>query len=516
MTGLKEVFNNTMLTELSNIWGNRLKKWENLKETFSYFSASTELESCIPHDTHLLKILLTSLNTHQDNIVIKLFVCNNTESYEFSNRMSPNNFDKKAQEVIDEIDCLDEGDINEVSLHLEINKKISKNKTNTLIDHIYSINTWSEYLQKLSLENLHYELSKRYHQTNIEKVIILGDFSTAINTDYFHFIPKNESLDKIKSRFSNYRAIELIKLRSSLGHFANASEWPFLPDHFKFNNYNSNEFEIIFDVFNALHNAYLISFIANFTVIKGGKVEYTLKGLKNITEEYDLISLKKINASPLWRLYEWIYQSNTVDKIGISRNIIPLHANTLLSVNDAVLTSSYSSFNLSQKDDVKSYIEATNKLSDQVISTSQKASDIAAKVANSMKTGIWGVGAFTISTILFRIFAKGIEITTFQGVFDLISSPIFILVILLTLIIFSISFFLTIYESYSDQKRFKEIYEDTKKVYQNVLTKDDIDNILSNDECFLKDYNFISIRRTLYIKIWAMSIFIILLLMFII
>ncbi|KJF94174.1 hypothetical protein [Photobacterium angustum] len=495
-----------MLSELSNIWGSRIKEWENVEETFSYFSASAKIESCLQNDTYLLKSLLTKLKTHQDKIVIKIFISKYSESYEFSNIMSVNDFDTKENDLFDEIDCLDDDDKTDFSVEININKKVSSNIVNTLIDHIYSISAWSNYLDRLSLEELHQQIYCRYYDPKIEKVIFLGDYSESISTDYFHFIPKSKSPETITSKFNNQRATDLIKLRSNLGHFANASEWCFLPDHFKFSINSLKEFDTIITVFNALHNVYLISFIANFTIVKDGKVEYNLKGLKNITDEYDFCSLKNIDSSPLWRLYQWIYQSNSVDKLGVTRNIIPLHIDKLLNVNDAVLTSSYSSFSLSQKNDVKSYIDATNKLSEQVIITSQKASDIAGKIATSLKTGIWGIGAFAVSTVLFRIFSKGSEISTFQGVFDLISSPIFVSVILLAFLIFSTSFWLAIYESHSDQTRFKDTYEETKSVYKNVLTNNDINNILSNNSSFNNDNTFINNRRHLYIKLWLIQL----------
>ncbi|KPN76474.1 hypothetical protein AEA42_13310 [Shewanella sp. Sh95] len=301
---------------------------------------------------------------------------------------------------------------------------------------------------------------------------------------------------------------ERLQTRSSLGHFANAADWCFLPENFKFTNKTSPELETVKSVFNTLHNIYLISFLANITIITKGKVNYTLKGLKDITDEYDLVSLRYTDASSLFTLYNWIYSENSVDKIGIARNIIPLHVEQLLSVNESVLVSTYSSFNLSQKKDVKTYIESINKLAEQVQSTSQKANDIAEKISNSIISGIWGVSTFAISTILFRIFTKGSEIKTYTDLFNFIGSPLFVGVMSFALIIFSILFIVTLMESKREQKRFKQMYESSKKIYKNALTEDDIKNILSDDEHFLTNDKYITDKRNFYTRIWFLAMFI--------
>jgi hypothetical protein len=496
-----------MLDELGSIWEKPITDWESVNETLSYFSASARLESYDEGDKEALQQLLKRLEVYQDSIVIKLFL-DEDDSYEFSNRMTLDLFEERMQDFIKELELLDGEE--ELSVKLEINKKLESYSTNVLIDNIYSIGAWSHYLESLSIEELHHQFYKRYHKVGISSVVFLGDYSGAYNTDYFHFVPRSELSNYVfGAACSSKRVNELLSLRSNLGHFANAAEWLFIPEHFKFNGTVPDSLRLVKDIFNALHNVYLISFLANFTIVNNGKVEYTLKGLKDIVGEYDLISLKGKNTSSLWRLYQWIYHGSSVDKIGISRNIIPLHVDDLLSVSDEVLASAYSSFNLSQKDDVKSYIESINKLAEQVQTTSQKANEIAEKTANSIKAGIWGITTFAISTILFRIFAKGNEIETFPDFFAFIGSPLFVAIMFFALLIFSALFGLAWYESHRDQKRFKEMYESSKKVYQNVLTEDDIRNILSDDEHFLMNNAYISEKRKLYTLVWGGAVLVV-------
>lgn len=63
-------------------------------------------------------------------------------------------------------------------------------------------------------------------------------------------------------------------------------------------------------------------------------------------------------------------------------------------------------------------------------------------------------------------------------------------------------------ESKREQKRFKQMYESSKKIYKNALTEDDIKNILSDDEHFLTNDKYITDKRNFYTRIWFLAMFI--------
>ncbi|TOQ24210.1 hypothetical protein, partial [Vibrio parahaemolyticus] len=135
--------------------------------------------------------------------------------------------------------------------------------------------------------------------------------------------------------------------------------------------------------------------------------------------------------------------------------------------------------------------------------TSQKASEVAEKIANSIKTGVLGVTTFAISTILFRIFTKGSELKTYAELFTFIGSPLFVSMIMFALAVFSGLFGLAWYESKQEQVRFREMYEQFKKTYESVLTREDMENLLENDAYFEKSYLFITERRSMYTWAWG-------------
>jgi hypothetical protein len=490
-----------MLTNVRDIWQKPIDTWGEITESLTYFSASIKLDSLVESDVDSLSVFLNSHRNYQDKFTLKLFYdCG--ESIEFSNSTPTEKIHEKIEELRNEIRSLEGNE--DLSVSLSISKQLSKPKDNILVDNVYSLDALSLYLEKLTLTELHSVISRRYGGGGITGVVLVGDYSTSLHTDYFHFISKDEfQFEQFEPHFSHVRSDEVHRLRGSLGHFANASEWFLLPEHFKLTAASGGEFASIRLLFNALHNAYLISFLSNFSTVNVQGINYRLKGLKDISGTYDFEALKHIDASELWELYQWIYEGNTVDKIGVTRNIIPLHVEDLLSVNSSVLASAYSSFILSQKDDVKSYIETTKKIAEQVQVTSQKASEVAEKIANSIKTGILGLTTFAISTILFRIFTKGSELKSYSDLFSFIGSPLFVSMIVFALAVFSCLFGLAWYESKQDQARFRDMYNQFKKTYESVLTHEDMNNLLGNDAYFKKNDLFITERRSMYTWAWG-------------
>ncbi|MGR4991338.1 hypothetical protein ACPV3U_17340 [Vibrio rotiferianus] len=489
-----------MLNDVRDIWATPVQEWESITESFTHFSASCKLVNLVESDVDSLGNFLQSYQGHQDRFTLKVFY-DEGESVEFSNRQTEEILEERFAELRDEIESL-EGE-EKLSFSLEIIKSTAEPKSGLLVDQVYSIEALSRHIEGKSLAQVHNELLTRYDWKDVNGIAFVGNFESLSYTEYFYFIPRDQfSVERFEPKFNKVDADEAKRVRGTLGHFANASEWPFLPNHFKFLGGKPKDFEAISNVFNGFLNAYLISFFANLTTITSTSIEYQVKGLKDVSGVYDFDALIHIDAKYLWVLYKWVYESNSVDKLGVTRNIIPLHVEDLLSVNEPALASAYSSFILSQKDDVKSYIDATSKLAEQVQVMAQKAGDVAEKVANSIKTGVFGVATFAVSTVLFRIFSKGGDIKTFSDLFAFIGSDLFVAVMSFALAVFSGLFGLAWFESLQDQKRFREMYDQSKKTHENVLTPHDMKHILDDDAYFKKCNGFISDRRRFYTWVW--------------
>lgn len=489
-----------MLDDLKCIWSSRDSEWSIHTESFKRLNASLKLHELTKDDVDSLCSFIEKIKEYQDIVTVKVFH-EKDESIEFSNNSKKEIIVSRNEELKEFIENFDGEE--ELSVVVDVFKQRQRHGEDTLVSKVYSLENLSLYIKSLSLESFHDEISSLFYSNELKAIVFYGDFSEHVSTGYFHFIPNDEfNLKSFQPTFSITRAEEIKKLRNNLGHFANASEWQFLPEHFKFSTCPPSDLDIISSRFNGLHNAYLISCFANLATIGDEAIEYRMKGLKDISGSYDFDALVNINASFLWALYKWVYEGSSVDKMGVTRNLIPLHVEDLLSVDEPVLSSAYSSFILSQKDDVKNYIDATSKLADQVQVMTQKAGEVAEKVANSIKTGVFGIATFAISTILFRIFSKGGDIQSYSDLFAFIGSPLFISMIGFAMAIFSALFGLALYESLQDQNRFKEMYEQSKMTYENVLTKEDMKNILNDDAYFQKNYRFISERRVFYIWVW--------------
>ncbi|MBF9001999.1 hypothetical protein [Vibrio nitrifigilis] len=495
-----------MLNKLRGIWSSCDSVWDIHTETFKRLTAFLELHELIEADVDSLCSFIYEIQNNQDIVTVKVFH-DEDESIEFSNNSSNEIILERSENLKKIIEDFDGEE--KLSVVIEVYKKIKKHDEHTLISKVYCLEKLSSYITSLSLKSFHDEISSNFYGESIQAVVFYGDFKKRVSTKYFHFIPKDE-FDSNESypKFDIIRAEEIKRTRANLGHFANASEWPFLPDHFKFRGNQPDDLGVIASRFNGLINAYLISCFSNLAIIDDKTIKYRMNGLKDISGSYDFGALININADFLWDLYKWIYKGSSVDKMGVTRNIIPLHVEDLLSVDQPVLSSAYSSFILSQKDDVKNYIDATSKLAEQVRVTTQKAGEVAEKIANSIKSGVFGVTTFAISTILFRIFSKGNDIHSYSDLFVFIGSPLFISMIGFAMFVFSVLFGLSLFESFQDQDRFREMYEQSKKTYEYVLTKKDMKNILNDDVYFHTTYRFISERRKLYIWVWigALSI----------
>lgn len=493
-----------MLNELRSIWSDCSSDWNYCTETFASFRASLLLDNLSEEDVDSLCSFIHKIKDDQDTITIKVFY--DEESVEFSNNSESDNIINRNEELKEYIDNFDGRE--KLSVELNIYKKHKYyNDGSVIVSKIYSLNTLSSFLAKLTLGDFHKAISSAFYKTDVQAVVFVGDFCKFTSTDYFFFVPNDEfDINNISPKFDISRAKNIKKYRASLGHFSNASEWVYLPDNFKFLNVPSQDMRVISSLFNGIHNAYLISCFSNLSIIENKTISFRINGLKDITGSYDFNALKCIDSTYLWLLYKWVYDGSTVDKMGVVRNIISLHVEDPLSVDEPVLSSSYSSFILLQKNDVKNYIDVTKKLASEVLVTSQKAGDVADKIANTFKNGIFGVATFAISTVLFRIFSKGNDIKSYSDLLAFIGSPLFTSVIGIALVIFSALFGVSLIDSFKDQARFKDMYEHSKKIYQYVLTNEDMKNILNDDSYFKDNYQFISKRRCFYVIVWLVVI----------
>lgn len=209
--------------------------------------------------------------------------------------------------------------------------------------------------------------------------------------------------------YSSENRNKILDNRNKCCHFTHDSLFKFYPSEFLiFGECVYPELKIKFDALLIVFSLIFISDYSEFHKKDDGTWDliYKLKGYRLISEIVHINGMGNANSMVLFDIYEWVYnQGNFVDKMGLARNIISIHAqdNSILNIPKSVLKSIESSFDIYLKDNVKQYIEIKNKISEFIITQNDKASDITKNMFSTLKTSFWSIITFFISVFLVKI-----------------------------------------------------------------------------------------------------------------
>lgn len=380
----------------------------------------------------------------------------------------------------------------------EIKLKFTIFKKNDQTISIYHLKSFEDYLCSLNLNQL---LSTLIENKNSNEQLIFDvideEFSSEMKSSTISF-----SKNTIGENFTDLKNLEKRKnKRNELCHFQNSAHFNFLPEEFNFT-YN-NQFPQLSILFLKLKIIFSIISIFDISRIEGDQINLTLKGFKssNVIWNYDEIST--ISHEDWFKIYAWIYSSGeTIDKIGLTRNIISLHLNS--NVQATFTGNPYfsiiSGFEIYIKDNVKQYIEIKNKLSDTIVNLSYKANTIVDSFASNFKRSILTFVTFFSSFVILKILSTDKEELGISWEASKLSYS-FLLIVL-------VYFFFSLWELYVDKKRFVSNYNNLKERYGDLLVKQDINRILNNDKDHNDDLNHINKKRNAYSLIWIVLIFI--------
>lgn len=230
-----------------------------------------------------------------------------------------------------------------------------------------------------------------------------------------------------------------------------------------------------------------------------------MKGYSSI--KLEVKSLKDVDVSSaedLFEIFEWIYtDGNIVDKVGISRNLISIHAanDNLYKLKPGCLESIASNYIIYLKDNLKQYIDVKNKLSDQIQKTSEKAADVVKSINAYLRGSIFSVYSFVFSVFLIRTIGKSDS----SPIFTSATYAIFILFILISVLVLLYA----IAETNAEIRRFKKVYEAFRERYTDLITREDLSRILSNDADFERDLKYIRKTRKKVVALWIASLLVI-------
>ncbi|WP_407495037.1 hypothetical protein [Elizabethkingia anophelis] len=277
-----------------------------------------------------------------------------------------------------------------------------------------------------------------------------------------------------------------------------------LPEDFIFTDDGVIELQAL-EQFKKLAKILLISSIFDITDLSKEHFTFKLNGYKSISGSFCTKDISTNNLEDYYKIYQWIYNSgNIVDKIGLARNIISLHLKkeSYLELEGDVYESLKSSYKIYEKQNIKQYIEVRNKMSDQILDYSKRVVTITDNFASGFQRSALSLVTFFSSLIVSKILATPKN-----------NSDFIFYSTIITFVFIGVTFaymMISRAELKEQKNRFIKSYKDFKKRYTDLLTREDIERILNNDEEHKSDLSFIAKKMRWYTTLWIIVLVLIL------
>ncbi|WP_343679428.1 hypothetical protein [Chryseobacterium arthrosphaerae] len=378
----------------------------------------------------------------------------------------------------------EEGEI--INLKINIYKENDRNNF-----YFYSRDCFFNYIQSFDTYGLASFFSSDFFDHNSKINIVIRDFVGTLSSDKItiatSYDPQIEEFEGREKRFNNIIANN---------HSSFFGKLKVLPEDFIFEGDGSLK-QSVKEHIEKVAIVLVISAIFDITDLAGNVFYYKLNGYKSVshTEKIEDISTK--NLEDFYNIYQWIYVGgNIVDKIGLARNIISLHLkdNALLELKGNVFESLKSSFKIYEKQNIKQYIEVRNKMSDQLLDYSKRVVTITDNFASGFQKSALALVTFFSSLIVTKVLAAPKNNEDFI-LYSTLITGVFIVVTFLYMLVSRA-------ELIQQEQRFKKSYEDFKKRYTDLLTAEDIERIVNNDEEHKADVTFIKSKLRWYTNLW--------------
>jgi len=481
---------------------------ETILSTYSLFFPNREVPQTIENDQTLTstvksksfevpssKDFLSKVSAFPPRDKVVLYISHDGgEALTFSSQSQSNNQEEFLEKVHDQKNIADDESIFEIKIVVE------KGFDDGWIS-IYSIKDFGNFLISQQLSGLLHVFKRLLAKCYFIKF----DCQEKIQPFYtgnFGFGNRNLGFDVRFEGFDSNRDTSVLRKLTDHCHFTNSSEYSFVPEDF-FLLQRSNDCPHIHNVFDQLSFLFCLVFLFDVTSIEeDNSFSFKLNGYKLIKGKLTLDQIDSKYINDYFKLYKWVYtEGNFSDKIGLARNIISLHIidNDPGKVSGDILRSTLSSYEIYLKQNIKQYIEIKNKISEFLVASSERASKIVDDFANSFKNSFLAFTSFFTSVVILRLLSKG-------SLNELFREDVLYLSLGLLLLSFAYLFIAT-WEVRKNKTRFEESYLNLKGRYEDILNKDDINNIFRNDREFLKDRSLIKKKIVAYFSIWLFSIF---------
>ena len=278
-----------------------------------------------------------------------------------------------------------------------------------------------------------------------------------------------------------------------ISYFYNQETYELLPDDFRFEkDYDENPLKKMFSKLETILSA---CYLASNATVQSGRVKLQIIGQRSA--EYVCRFDEIDENSILYKLYDWIHSGgNSIDKAAIARNIICLHCKyePLLKVDEGVLASVQSSYNLYLKDNVTQYLELKSKIAEFISDIVSRTGEYATELFDRFKINLIAIFGFLFTVVIANIVSD----QPLDNIFTRDITVILELVLLGSLIYLIICY---IQSKYQIAKVY-ESYESLKKSYERILAQEDIEECFQEDKLLLRMEKRIIRSRIAYIILW--------------
>ena len=330
-----------------------------------------------------------------------------------------------------------------------------------------------------------------------EKAFIIesSELEDSYTTGLFVFRPSKQTSANATNPETHNKE-QIINTRNKACLFYESKSYPFIPQDF--NVCPTFAHQGIRELLNTLKLAFSIIFLADVSSLEGKTLTATIKGYRHITGSIALDGSNDAEiAAAYYEIYLWAYADGSItDKLGIARNLLSIHVdgNSLRKLQEGSMPAIVSNYSIYLKDSVKQYIEIKNKLSDQIQKQSEKASEMVKSIGTYLRTSIFSVYSFVITTFIIRSMSKNPTDTMFSdGTY----------LIFLMFLLLSIGTLVYAYkEAGAELARFQSIYDSFKSRFDDLLSKSDRERILQNDKEYLRDVKYVEDSRKRAVFLW--------------
>lgn len=380
-------------------------------------------------------------------------------------------------------------DDGEISVKVEIQKEMENCRFS-----IYNFSNFSEDFLCMPLDEAMKAFALLLREAEKYIIFEIFDGENTFNTKTMFFLPTGSAI-----ALSSFDRKQRLQECRETSYFYNQETYELLPDDFKIvSSYEGNPLK---ELFSKLETILSICYLASNATVQDAGVKLQIIGQRSVEYVYRFFDI--CENPMLYKIYDWIHSGgNSMDKAIIARNIICLHCKyeSPLNVDERVLASIQSNYNLYLKDNVTQYLELKNKVAKFISDTVSRTGEYATELLDRFKTNLIAVFGFLFTVIL----ADVVSDQPLDNIFTRDITVILELVLAGSLVYL----FICYKQSQYQMKKVYESYESLKKSYEGILAQEDINECFQNDEILLKMKKSVKRTEKIYLALWVCFLFI--------